>query len=146
MTLPNAKASFNLCYVKITTFNIMGLTDFFESCDGGQYLQPPNIFRFSLLLCLNGQQLLRSERSVFLYIYIEAPLHSPYNSFPYFQISIASFTYFMTMPHTHVIYAPLYAHASHTCHIVKMLLCEFELVMLIYCIRMHIILLCEQCR
>ena len=109
-------------------------------------LQPPNIFRFSSQLCLNGQQLLRSERSVFLYIYIEAPLHSPYNSFPYFQISIASFTYFMTMPQTHVIYAPLYAHASYHMPYCKVPLCELQLVMLIYCIRMHIILLCEQCR
>ena len=109
-------------------------------------LQPPNIFRFSSQLCLNGQQLLRSERSVFLYIYIEAPLHSPYNSFSLFS-------------NKHCLFHIFYDHASNTCHMCtpyvhasyhmpycKVPLCELQLVMLIYCIRMHIILLCEQCR
>ena len=109
-------------------------------------LQPPNIFRFSSQLCLNGQQLLRSENRFFFIFILKRHYTAPTTIFPYFQISIASFTYFMTMPQTHVIYAPLYAHASYHMSYCKVPLCELQLVMLIYCIRMHIILLCEQCR
>ena len=114
----------NLCYVKIPNFSIMGLTDILLSF--ATVLQPPNVFRFSSQLCLNGRQLLRSENRFFFIFILKRHYTAPTTVFPYFNISIASFTYFMTMPHTHVIYAPLYAHASHSCHIVKCLYVNFN--------------------
>ena len=113
----------NLCYVKLPNFSIMGLTDILLSF--ATVLQPPNVFRFSSQLCLNGRQLLRSENR-FFFIFILKHHYTALQRFPYFQISIASFTYFMTMPQTHVICAPLMSMPHTTCHIVKCLYVNFN--------------------
>ena len=108
-------------------------------------LQPPNVFRFSSQLCLNGRQLLRSENRFFFIFILKHHYTAP--------------TTFSLFSNKHCLFHIFYDHASNTCHMCtpyvhasyhmpycKVPLCELQLVMLIYCIRMHIILLCEQCR
>jgi len=65
------------------------------------------------------------DRFFFIFI-LKRHYTAPTTVFPYFQISIASFTYFMTMPQAHVIHAPLMPMPHTTCHIVKCLYVNFN--------------------
>ena len=112
--------SFNLCYVKITTFQYNGTNWFSLSfATAGNICN--RLISFDLVCyCASTASNYLGAKDRFFFIFIlKRHYTAPTTVFPYFNISIASFTYFMTMLHTHVIYAPLYAHASTTCHIVK---------------------------
>ena len=113
----------NLCYVKIPNFSIMGLTDFFwvlrRFCN--------RLMSFDLVrnCASTADNYLEVKIGFSLYLYWST-ITQPLQRFPYFQISIASFTYFMTMPQTHVICAPLMSMPHTTCHIVKCLYVNFN--------------------
>ena len=120
----------NLCYVKIPNFSIMGLTDILLSF--ATVLQPPNVFRFSSQLCLNGRQLLRSENRFFFIFILKHHYTAP--------------TTFSLFSNKHCLFHIFYDHASNTCHMCtpyvhasyhmpycKVPLCELQLVMLKYC-------------